>query len=86
MSSCLNSLVTRQFRKSVLVPLTSVRAASNVTKKAGKIDHPFAPGFGERMYLFHHILDGIVVYSSAPILQVYSYSASMHSAHYPLPI
>ena len=70
MSLCLNSLVTRQLRKlSVGLPLTSVRCAA-IKKAAGKTDHPFTPGFGERIYLFHHILDGITVYSSMPILVV----------------
>lgn len=32
--------------------------------------HPFPPGHGDRVYVFHHFLDGITVYSNTPVLKV----------------
>ena len=68
----------------VLAQMTSVRFKSKRPKKDVKADRErrkfaakgivtdseWPPGYGERIYLFHHILDGITVYSSTPVLQV----------------
>ena len=75
MSLCLNSLVTRQLRKLSLglpLALTSVRWKSEKKKAVNNNNKsdPFEPHFGERIYMFHHFLDGIAVYSTLPVLQV----------------
>ncbi|KAI0480386.1 transcriptional regulation of mitochondrial recombination-domain-containing protein [Xylariaceae sp. FL0804] len=45
------------------VSRTSIRLKSKAKQKRPRIEPSFAPGHGEQIFVYHHILDGLTVYS-----------------------
>ncbi|KAI0405725.1 transcriptional regulation of mitochondrial recombination-domain-containing protein [Xylaria palmicola] len=49
---------------------TSIRLAHTAKRRKGeRIEPSFAPGHGEKIFVFNHFLDGMTVYSHRPVLK-----------------
>ncbi|KAI1429306.1 hypothetical protein F5Y12DRAFT_710210 [Xylaria sp. FL1777] len=49
---------------------TSIRLAHTTKRRKGEYVEPnFAPGHGEKIFIYNHFLDGMTVYSHSPVLK-----------------
>lgn len=86
MALCLNSLVARQLGKlSLGISQTSVRLNHSKRKQKERVEPEFAPGHGERIWIFNHFLEGMTVYSHKPVLKVHTYIHTHTYTHTILP-
>ncbi|KAI0194159.1 transcriptional regulation of mitochondrial recombination-domain-containing protein [Astrocystis sublimbata] len=51
-------------------PITSIRLAHTAKRRKGeRIEPSFAPGHGEKIFVFNHFVHGMTVYSHQPVLK-----------------
>jgi hypothetical protein len=70
MASQANSLTARLAKLSIGITRTNARFYSSKKKRKERIEPSWLPGHGEKIWIFNHILDGMTVYSHAPVLKV----------------